>query len=167
MKRLLFLLPIVMIMGCSKKNVDNTTRNEPQPEIVAQKVTPTGSRPLSMVLKASAFKMTGDYSNNVAITLNSDGSLAYYPAPSDISSTSRPVDLGNGWWLNCQGISPTSVFTRYTFEEYSKLAQTPTQAELKAAIIPGAYVSEWKQLSVPASQALSNIPAIKEELGIK
>lgn len=163
MKKILFLLPIIMICGCSKKTTTVAKSTAPQPEVVRM-VEPIGSRPLSMVLKATAFQMTGDYSNNVAITLNDDGSLAYYPAPSDISANSRPVDLGNGWWLNRQGLSPNSVFTRYTFEEYEQLPNVPSQEELKAAVIPGARVSNWKKLSYPASEAMQHLPEIKEEL---
>ncbi|MDE6409433.1 MAG: hypothetical protein K2K81_04215 [Muribaculaceae bacterium] len=163
MKKILFLLPVIMMCGCSKKTTNVSENATPQPEVVRM-VEPIGSRPLSMVLKASAFQMTGDYSNNVAITLNDDGSLAYYPAPSDITANSRPVDLGNGWWLNRQGLSPNSVFTRYTFEEYEKLPAVPSQDELKASVIPGARVSNWKKLSYPASEAMQHLPEIKEEL---
>ncbi|MDE6026657.1 MAG: hypothetical protein K2G23_01115, partial [Muribaculaceae bacterium] len=81
-----------------------------------------------------------------------------------ISVNSKPIDLGNGWWLNRQGLGPNSVFTRYTYEEYSKLPSVPSQQELKAAIIPGARVSEWRQLSCPASDAMSHLQEIKAEL---
>lgn len=163
MKKILFLLPMIMICGCSKKTTTVAESTSQQPEVVRM-VDPIGSRPVSMVLKASAFQMTGDYSNNVAITLNNDGSLAYFPDPSDITSASRPIDLGNGWWLNRQGIGPNSVFTRYTFDEYEKLPNVPTLEELKASVIPGARVSNWKRLSYPASEAMQHLPEIKEEL---
>ena len=163
MKKILFLLPVMVAFGCSKKTAPVADNNVPQPEVIKM-AEPIASRPVSVILKASAFKMTGDYSNNVAVTLNPDGSFAYYPAPSDISVNSKPVDLGNGWWLNRQGLSPNSVFTRYTYEEYSKLPSVPSQQELKAAIIPGARVSDWKQLSYPASEAMSHLQEIKEEL---
>lgn len=163
----MLILPVLMIAGCAKKNMPVTLPDAVEVEPVQQVVKPIESRPLAMVLKATAFKMTGDYSNNVAITLTPEGEVSYYPAPSDISESSRPVDLGNGWWLNRQGISPSSVFTKYTFEEYSKLPYVPTPQELKAAVIPGASVSDWHQFSIPASQAMQNLPQIKSELGIK
>ena len=166
MKKILLMLPILMICGCSKKNnpaSDNASDSQPYTAAMVP-VSQIESRPLAAVLKATAFKMTGDYSKNVAITLNPDGSLAYYPAPSDISKNSAPVDLGNGWWLNRQGLSPNSVFTRFTFEEYAKLPSVPSPDELKASIIPGARVSDWKQLSYPASSAMDNLPHIKEEI---
>ena len=163
MKKILFLIPAMMLLGCSKKNTTVADQTPPQPEVVKM-VEPIGSRPLGTILKATAFKMTGDYSNNVAITLNEDGTLAYYPATSDITENSRPVELEDGWWLNRQGLSPNSVFTRYTFEEYENLSSVPTQEELKAAIIPGARVSDWKRLSYPAGEAMKYLPQIKEEL---
>ncbi len=116
------------------------------------------------MLKASAFRMTGDYSDNVAITIDGQGNITYYPAPTDITDNSRPLDLGGGWWLNRQGISANSVFTRYTFDEYRKLQNTPSPQELKAAVIPGARVSEMVKLPVPASQAESSLPEIKDYL---
>lgn len=157
------MIPAIMLMGCAKKNapVAEVPTAEPVP---MQVVNPLSSRPVSAVLKASAFKMTGDYSNNVAVTLNADGSLAYYPAPSDITPNSRPVELTNGWWLNRQGLSPNSVFTRYTFEEYAKLPSVPSQEEIKNAIIPGARVSEMKVLPYPAGEAMQHLSEIKEEL---
>lgn len=163
MKKILFLLPIMIIFGCSKKTGAVPESNSAQPEVV-RAVDPIGSRPLGMVLKATAFQMSGDYSNNIAITLNEDGTLAYYPAPSDITEASRPIALGNGWWLNRQGLGPNSVFTKYTFDEYEKLPSVPSQADLKAAIIPGAKVSGWKRLSYPAGEALKYLPQIKEEI---
>lgn len=163
MKKLFLMIPTIMLLGCAKKNapVAETPSAEPVPVHVVQ---PMSSRPVSAVLKASAFKMTGDYSNNVAVTLNPDGSLAYYPAPTDITPNSRPVELGDGWWLNRQGLSPNSVFTRYTFEEYAKLSSVPSQEEIKKAIIPGARVEEMKVLPFPAAEAMKHLPEIKKML---
>lgn len=106
--------------------------------------------------KATAFRMSGDYMNNVAITLNSDGSIAYYPDPSDLSKSSIPYALADGWYLNRQGISANSVFTSYTFEDYMALQQPPSQQELLAAVIPGARVTDFIQLPVNLSEALAN-----------
>lgn len=119
-------------------------------KVVAQ---PFNKENSNFMLKATVFRMSGDYADNVAITLRPDGTLAYYPAPSDISGQSRPVSLGNGWWLNRQGLGPGSVFTRFTFEEYARLKNTPSQKELIDAIIPGAKVIEMRRLDIPASEA--------------
>ena len=120
-------------------------------------------RPLTgMMPKATAFKMSGDYANNVAITIGADGRLTYFPAPSDITKASAPTSLGNGWYLNNQGLSANSVFTKYTFEEYSKLPSVPSAEELKAAVIPGARVEDMVQLPYSIGDARNNIQGIKD-----
>lgn len=152
----LALTPAMTACSSQKKTAEEST--QPETAMVAMTM---NSRPIAVVPKATAFKMNGDYSDNVAITLNSDGSLAYYPAPTDISEASRPVDLGNGWWLNRQGISDRSVFTKYTFEQYAKLKKVPTQQELKAAIIPGSEVTAIQELPVPVSEAMQNLDSLR------
>lgn len=112
--------------------------------------------------KATAFKMTGDYANNVAVTIGSNGELTYYPAPSDITNASAPTSIADGWYLNNQGLSANSVFTKYTYEEYSKLPSVPSQEELKAAIIPGARVADMIQLPYTIGDAKNNLQGIKE-----
>lgn len=154
-KSIFYATGLLLLSACSPKpnTVSTTAQNNTHsipPEAVAIDVQPTG-----MVLKASAFRMSGDYSNNVAVTLNANGGLAYYPAPSDISATSAPKALGDGWWLNRQGLGPNSVFTKWTFEEYHALPSTPSQAEILGAIIPGATVTEFRQLPVSASKAMT------------
>lgn len=154
MKRYLYipLLCIVsMAAGCSKKSTDAAQAQPETPEQLQ-----IASSPLSSMPKATAFKMSGDYADNVAVTLNSDGTLLYYPAPSDITSNSAPYALGDGWYLNRQGVSSNSVFTKWTFEEYSRMKQTPTRREIMDAIIPGAKVIEMIQLPVSLSDALAD-----------
>lgn len=118
-----------------------------------------GGNGTALAPKATVFRMNGDYAGNVAVTLNPDGTLAYYPAPSDISEASEPYDLGDGWYLNRQGISPGSVFTRWTFADYAALPQAPSPEEIIESIIPGAKVVVMEQLPISASIAVSN-PAI-------
>ena len=116
-------------------------------------VEPIASRPVMAVLKATAFKMSGDYSNRVAVTLGGNGELLYFPAPTDLGPQSTPVEIGDGWWLNRQGLGANSVFTKWTFDEYRALKATPSPSEIKAAIIPGARVTEFVRMSIPASKA--------------
>lgn len=116
------------------------------------------------VPKATVFKMSGNYANNVAVTIDEHGRLTYYPAPTDITLQSKPVPLKDGWWLNRQGLSSKSVFTSWTYEQYSKLRMTPSQEQIKAHIIPGARVTQFKRTSVPADEAMGQLDKIKEEL---
>lgn len=117
---------------------------------------------VGMIPKATAFKMSGDFADNVAVSVGSDGQLTYFPAPSDISASSAPTSLGDGWYLNNQGLGENSVFTKYTFEEYSKLPEVPSVEQLKAAIIPGAKVTDMIQLPYNISEARENVARIKE-----
>ena len=116
------------------------------------------SQPLAMVLKASAFRMSGDYADHVAVTFDGAGNLVYYPAPTDLTSSSVPVEIGNGWWLNRQGLGPNSVFTKWTFAEYRALKAVPSVEEIKNAVIPGACVTEFEKLPVSASSANNEDP---------
>lgn len=117
----------------------------------------------SFIPKASAFKMSGPYADKVAVTL-ANGRLSYYPAPSDISDASKPLYLGNGWWLNNQGLSANSVFTSWTFDEYARLSATPSQEEIMSHIIPDAYVTDFRRTTVPVTEAASRLSQIKSEL---
>lgn len=113
---------------------------------------------------ATAFRMNGEYQDNVAITINPEGVLIYFPDPKDITADSRPIELGDGWWLNCQGLSPNSVFTKYTFPEYAELPAVPTVQQLKNSVIPGSGVTQFIELPYTISQAAEHIPEIKEYL---
>jgi len=116
------------------------------------------SKPNMMRMKATLFKMSGDYANNVAVTFGPDGNLTYFPAPTDLSAESVPAEVGEGWWLNRQGLGPNSVFTKFTFDEYRALKTVPTPDEIKAAVIPGARVTEFRRLVLPASEARGLAP---------
>ncbi|MDE7180698.1 MAG: hypothetical protein K2N88_05820, partial [Muribaculaceae bacterium] len=149
MKKIAFLFSAAALLAsCAQKN---NVATAPQPEPLP--VTELSAGPALARLKASVFKMSGNYSDNVAVTLDSRGNLVYYPAPTDISAASRPVEIGEGWWLNRQGLGERSVFTRWTFDEYSKLPAAPSPEEIKAAILPGATVTEFRVLAIPASDA--------------
>lgn len=113
---------------------------------------------------ATAFRMSGDYSNNVAITISPDGILIYFPDPQDITADSEPISLGEGWWLNNQGLGPNSVFTKYTFAEYAALPQVPSIEELKKSILPGAKVTDFIELPMKIGEASNNLQAVKDYL---
>lgn len=112
--------------------------------------------------QATIIKIDGNYADKVAVTLNPDGTLAYYPAPTDIMTNSAPYALGDGWYLNRQGISKNSVFTKWTFDEYRNLASTPSREDIIEAIIPGSGVIEMEKIPLTISEALSNPSACKK-----
>jgi hypothetical protein len=85
------------------------------------------------------YKMKKDYSKNVPVTLSADKlTIVNYPVIEDIMLNGQyplPTLLKNGYYLDNRGIGPDVAFTKYTYEEYSKLTATPTIEELLAAII--------------------------------
>lgn len=95
---------------------------------------------------ATAFRMNGDYESHVAVNVNTEGVLTYFPAPSDISASSAPVAVGNGWWINRQGFGPDARFLRYTFKEYAVLQATPSPSLILESVIPGARVTQFVKL---------------------
>lgn len=163
-KILIFAAAASVLAACSHRSnpgVSGVASSASQPQVQPPMTVPPHAVQLpgqetggeAIVLKASAFKMSGDYANNVAVTLDDSGNLVYFPAVSDIRPGSKPTLIGEGWWLNRQGLGPNSVFTKWTFEEYMALPATPSPAEIKSAIIKGAEVTEFRQLPVPAAQA--------------
>lgn len=178
MKKLFILsLPAIMLLFPACKSASQATADTASSDVtksvaISMPIRNSGPdappapnvREAKMIPKATAFKMSGDYAGNVAITVDSQGNLTYFPAPSDISTASEPVALADGWWLNRQGIGINSVFTKYTFAEYAALPSVPTIAELKEAIIPGARVTEVIQLPYNLNEAADNIPSINEFL---
>ena len=164
MKKLIYMAAAgAMLASCSPKSGQTTTTTTTTTPTTTATTAPQpqplpGDAPLAMIPKATAFRMSGDYSRNVAVTLGPDGNLLYYPAPTDLTAGSAPVEIGDGWWLNRQGLGPGSVFTRRTFDEYRALKKAPTPEQIKAAIIPGASVTDFRRLPVDASKA-AGMPA--------
>lgn len=137
----------------------------PAADAASDGIMPVEQTPAAYIPKATAFKINGPYADKVAVTVAADGRLSYYPSPSDISASSTPEYIGDGWWLNRQGLSENSVFTSWTFAEYAALPTTPSPSEIKAHIIPGSAVVEFQHLPFTLSQA--SIPAARTALGIK
>lgn len=148
--------------GCKAGKEATPSTTQELPTLSPKPMIKGGEDSVKAVPNATIFKMNGDYADNVAITLNNDGSLAYYPDPTDISSYSRPYPLGGGWYLNRQGISPESRFTTYTFEQYKALGKLPSHNQLIDAVIPGAEVTEFMEIPISVSEALANPEACKQ-----
>lgn len=155
------------LLSCSSQKKMTEESENPAPSVLLEGgARLNGSKPVQAIPHATAFKMNGDYARNVAITLKPDGSLAYYPAPSDITTQSSPINLGNGWWLNRQGISANSVFTTYTFEDYALLKKAPSRKELLKAVIPGSAVTEIEELPFTLEEATEQLDSIRRYLSI-
>ncbi len=85
------------------------------------------------------YKTRADHVHHVPITLNSTkDKITSYPAPSDLffeGELALPVKLKEGFLLDRRGISANTVFTSYTYEEYSKLESVPPIEELMDSVI--------------------------------
>lgn len=127
-----------------------------QPAVATAEITmkPT----VSPVPRAIIYRTNGNYDENVPITMNGDRIISY-PAPSDLTSAT-PLPLANGYLLDRRGISSNTVFTTYTYPEYSAFSTAPALDALKSAIIPQARVTCIVRLPMTLHDALSDTAAV-------
>lgn len=171
MKPLTLIAIATIAMTCSCKssevgqNSQSQTNNTAPVAEVKAKEPLTGGK-MTALPKAVIYKTNGDYNNNVAINLSSDGKRPVsYPAPTDVNSGSAALPLENGWLLDRRGaIGANTAFLKYTYEEYAKLPQAPTTAEIMQSIIPDAKVTETRVLPILQSQAIANPSELKQYL---
>lgn len=120
----------------------------------------------SQVPKAVIYRMYGNATAaNVPVTLaaSGNGQILSYPAPGDIIGQ-EPVELADGYLLDRRGVGANTVFTKWTYAEYSVLKQAPDASELKAAVIPGTGVRDIHVLDMTLSQALADTAAVNREI---
>ncbi|HOY31375.1 MAG TPA: hypothetical protein PKW80_05815 [Bacteroidales bacterium] len=76
------------------------------------------------------YKTTKDYFKNVPVTLSGDKTLIVsYPDKKDVyyeGELAYPTLLYGGYLLDNRGIGPNSAFLKFTYEEYSRLNETPS-----------------------------------------
>lgn len=117
-------------------------------------------RPVTMLAPTIIYKTTGDYDNLVPVTLNADGTgIATYPARTDVGRNGNyltPVKLDGGYLLDRKGVTASSAFTDYTYEQYSSLPATPSTSELMKHV-------KYKQpfIEMYAVEGLSN-PSVEQ-----
>lgn len=102
------------------------------------------------------YKTTKDFSNLVPVLMDENkAKIVSYPAISDISESSKPIKLENGYWLDNIGICNNTVYTSYTVTEYSSLKYQPSVGQLQNKIIERnpfveIYRCNMKDLSIDA-----------------
>lgn len=153
---------LVALGGCSSSKKASAESASAAPTVVRDLgAARTDTKPVQALPRAVIYKTNGDYNANVPVQLGADGQILSYPAPSDISAErSEPLPLAEGFLLDRRGLSARSVFTRYTYAEYAALPQAPTPAELKAAIIPGARITEMLTAPMTPSEAAADTAAL-------
>lgn len=164
MKISYYILPLVttaaLVAGCS---ASRQPANESKPLVIipgrADREVAEASKP-RVLPKAMLYKTDGDFSANVPVQLNDDGSLRSYPDPRDIPADARPVMLAGGWLLSPVGVGYGSVFTSYTLEKYRSMDTAPAPAEILGAVIPGSKVTATIQIPLSLSEALADTAAV-------
>ena len=119
MKQIVLLSLIAMMGSCNASRINQGSTEALAPVIV--------------------YKTKADYYHHVPITLNATkDKVVSFPAPSDLfynGILAVPVKLKNGYLLDQRGIHPNTVFTSYTYEEYSQLESAPSIQDLINKII--------------------------------
>lgn len=146
------------VAACSSsKSSTEPAKAIPAPQVVSMQ--PTGGNSVSALPKAVVYRTNGNFIHNVPVTLSADRKeIVSFPAPTDITEGSLPVELDNGYLLDRRGVGPNTAFTTYTYKEYSELKTAPSLKELKEAIIGGAEVVELVVLPMTLTTALDEIP---------
>jgi hypothetical protein len=119
MKPIILIIFATLMFSCNATKVNTGMLEEQAPVIV--------------------YKTKNTYVHNVPITMNSSKEqITSYPAPSDLffeGELALPLELKDGYFLDLRGISANTVFTSFTYEEYSKLANPPSIQELLESVI--------------------------------
>ena len=136
MKQILALITAAtMLTACTttKKAEVATSEVAPPAKNVGMK---TGGQQNYALPHVLIYKTKADYSDLVPVTMNPERTqIVSYPAKTDIRPSAKPLPLADGWYLDRRGIGPNTVFTDYTYEEYSSLEKTPTVSQLMEHII--------------------------------
>ena len=104
---------------------------------------------------AIVYRTTRDYSNNVPVTLDKTRtSITSYPDPADLrNAEAKPLPLADGYLLDRRGITTTTAFLDYTYEQYAALPEAPDRATLTAHIIDRNPFTEMYSLPITAAEA--------------
>jgi len=110
-----------------------------------------GSRALPHVI---VYKTKANYNNLVPVTLSKDKkTIVSYPAPSDVTNGSgyaTPVALHGGYLLDRRGVGGNTAFLKLTYEDYSKLKDLPSQADMYKMIVDKSPMKELCDCGVRA-----------------
>lgn len=154
-KKILFFSGAVLLMcSCRSNHVDNMTTGQPMPSELL-----TG-QPAMMIPKARIYRMSGDCTDLVPITLGEDGTVISYPAPTDLNSSQMPLPLEDGWYLDRRGIGIGSVLTTYTYTQYEALPSPPSPAQLIQHISRDCHITHIVELPMTQSEASADTIAI-------
>ncbi|MBP5365268.1 MAG: hypothetical protein J6Y82_05030 [Bacteroidales bacterium] len=122
------------------------------------------SSPVNALRPVVIYKTKGDYYYNVPITLSDDKQMIVsFPAPTDVKAGDvylLPTKLAKGYLLDNRGIGINSVFTKYTYKEYSALTALLSLGELKQSIVDYEPIAELWISSSPSSISVDEINSL-------
>lgn len=125
------------------------------------RIIPPQNNAVNALPKAHIYRMNGDYAQNVPIQINASGQIISFPDPRDLSITSEPIKLSDGWWLDRRGVGLSTAFTKYTYQQYMALKEPPSIQQLKNSIIPEARITEIAVLPFTPEQAQKQIANVE------
>ncbi len=125
------LLSTIMI---SCKNISGLKNSQKNDETSAVSEKGVSSGPPAII-----YKTKQDYYDKVPVILSDDKlEIESYPGIKDVffkGELAYPTHLDNGFLLDNRGINKNAAFLKMTYEEYSKLDQTPSKDELFRMIL--------------------------------
>lgn len=129
--------------SASSSAVQSAPASDQAPAVPSAPIRLLGGPGLASLPQAQIYRTSEDVDALVPVQINPvSGELISFPAPTDITGASMPVVLHDGWLLDRRGISPDTRFISYTYSRYHSLTEAPSPAEIKAAIVPDARVTE-------------------------
>lgn len=140
---------LLVTSGCTRNSVPAATP--------AASHEPTAS----YMPKALIYKTTCDCPDLVPVGVAPNGcELISYPAPSDLTPSSMPLSLTDGWWLDRRGITSTTRFTTFTYTEYRSLDKAPDPSKLLSSLDRDCRIIEIRELPMTTSEAASDTAAV-------
>lgn len=167
MKYFVILSIALLCCACGSKKITETITED---DIVKAPAQPLIPGKIAMP-RACIYKTNGNFNNNVTVGYDrANNTFISFPAPTDVNSDAEPLQLINGWLLSRRGnVNENTAFLKWTYSEYHGFDATPSIPELKEALIPDAFVTEFKLLDMTTSSAQADTAAVNEiirELGI-
>lgn len=131
MWKVLYFVAVLVVASCSGTKKAVATE---ELKMTADREISFASGPQTII-----YKTTRDFSTLVPVIMDAQRTeIISYPAPTDIfynGILAMPTALKNGYWLDNRGINENVVFLSYTYEEYSRLTETPSKKTMLSKIV--------------------------------
>ena len=167
MRLLLYItIYVLTLAGCSSgrevkpTSTQSTEMSRPNPNLHSAKAS---QKKASRLPKAVVYRTNKDLRDYVPVKM--DGGkvrLVSYPAPTDITESTRPIALAEGYLLDKQGVGVNSVFLDWTRDTYSKFTETPRKGDIMEHINPSGWITVIVELPMTTSEAEADTAAVNK-----